>query len=66
MTCTAQLCVGQIVATLPGTLLLFAYALLFALVEIEIEGKDGWAINLPTWFRRGTRVSSALCSRASR
>jgi len=39
-------------ATLPGTLLLFAYALLFALVEIEIEGKDGWAVNLPTWFRR--------------
>jgi hypothetical protein len=37
---------------LPGTLLLFVYALLFALVEIEIEGKDGWAIRLPTWFRR--------------
>ena len=41
-----------ILATLPGTLLLFGYALLFALVEIEIEGKDGWAMNLPTWFRR--------------
>jgi len=39
-------------AGLPGTFLLFAYALLFALVEIEIEGKHGWAVNLPTWFRR--------------
>ncbi len=39
-------------ATLPGTLLLFGYALLFALVEIEIEGKNGWAMHLPTWFRR--------------
>jgi hypothetical protein len=43
---------AELVATLPGTLLLFAYALLFALVEIEIEGEDGWAIKLPTWFRR--------------
>jgi hypothetical protein len=32
-------------------LLLFAYALLFALVEIEIEGADGWAEKLPTWYR---------------
>jgi|tagenome__1003787_1003787.scaffolds.fasta_scaffold20514917_2 hypothetical protein len=32
-------------------LLLFAYALLFALVEIEIEGEDGWADKLPTWYR---------------
>jgi hypothetical protein len=32
-------------------LLLFAYALLFALVEIEIEGADGWADKLPTWYR---------------
>ena len=42
----------SILAALPGTLLLFGYALLFALVEIEIEGKDGWAMNLPTWYRR--------------
>jgi hypothetical protein len=42
----------DIATTLPGILLLFGYALLFALVEIEIEGKDGWAMNLPTWFRR--------------
>jgi hypothetical protein len=52
MTCTAHFDVGYALATLPGTILLFAYALFFALVEIEIEGKDGWAINLPTWFRR--------------
>lgn len=43
---------SSILATLPSTLLLFGYALLFALVEIEIEGKDGWAMNLPTWYRR--------------
>jgi hypothetical protein len=43
---------AEFTASLPGTLLLFGYALLFALVEIEIEGKDGWAIRLPTWFRR--------------
>jgi hypothetical protein len=32
-------------------LLLFAYSLLFALVEIEIEGAHGWAEKLPTWYR---------------
>ena len=26
----------------------FLFALVFALIEIEIEGKDGWAANLPT------------------
>lgn len=30
---------------------LFGYALLFAAVEIEIEGEHGWAERLPTWFR---------------
>jgi hypothetical protein len=43
---------ADVPATLPGMILLFCYALLFALVEIEIEGKDGWAMNLPTWYRR--------------
>jgi hypothetical protein len=52
MTCTDGHCLTEFLATLPGSLLLFGYALLFALVEIEIEGKDGWAVNLPTWFRR--------------
>ncbi len=32
-------------------LFLFTYALLFAAVEIEIEGPHGWAERLPTWFR---------------
>lgn len=32
-------------------LFLFGYALLFATVEIEIEGPHGWAERLPTWFR---------------
>jgi hypothetical protein len=32
-------------------LFLFGYALLFAAVEIEIEGPHGWAERLPTWFR---------------
>jgi hypothetical protein len=33
------------------TLFLFGYALLFAAVEIEIEGEHGWAERLPTWYR---------------
>jgi hypothetical protein len=37
---------------LPRTAFLFLFALLFALVEIEIEGADGWAVKLPTWYRR--------------
>jgi hypothetical protein len=32
-------------------LLLYFYALLFALVEVEIEGAHGWAEKLPTWYR---------------
>ncbi len=30
---------------------LFLLALLFALVEIEVEGRYGWAERLPTWYR---------------
>ena len=30
---------------------LCALALWFALIEIEIEGRHGWALRLPTWFR---------------
>jgi len=30
---------------------LFAYSLVMALVEIEIEGEHGWAAKLPTWKR---------------
>src|SRR5512138_3257381 len=52
MTCTACRPFAELAAALPGSLLLFAYALLFALVEIEIEGQDGWAMKLPTWYRR--------------
>jgi hypothetical protein len=52
MSCIACASWSAIIATLPATLLLFFYALLFALVEIEIEGGDGWAMRLPTWFRR--------------
>ena len=29
--------------------LIFLGALLWAKLEVEIEGKDGWAKNLPTW-----------------
>jgi hypothetical protein len=54
MSFAAHVLPQQFLATLPGTLLLFFYALLFAMVEIEIEGKDGWAVNLPTWYRRTT------------
>jgi hypothetical protein len=42
----------ELAATLPATVFLFTYALLFAIVEIEIEGSDGWAMKLPTWYRR--------------
>ena len=52
MTCIGHALCADTWATVPGILLLFGYALLFALVEIEIEGKDGWAMNLPTWYRR--------------
>ena len=38
-------------AFLLRALFLFGYAVLFALVEIEIEGPHGWAERLPTWFR---------------
>ena len=37
-------------AALPRIAFLFGFALLFALVEIEIEGADGWAIKLPSEF----------------
>ena len=30
-------------------LMVFASALSFALLEIQIEGRAGWASNLPTW-----------------
>jgi hypothetical protein len=52
MTATAHSGWIELLGTLPGTLFLFVYAALFAMVEIEIEGKDGWAMKLPTWFRR--------------
>ncbi len=31
--------------------LVFLAAILFALLEIQIEGKNGWASKLPTWRR---------------
>ncbi len=31
---------------------LFLLALLFAFLEIEIEGKNGWAKKLPTWYQK--------------
>ena len=35
-----------------ASIYLFFLALVFALVEIEIEGKFGWAEKLPTWYRK--------------
>src|SRR5436305_9057483 len=46
-----------VAATFFRILFLFGYALLFALVEIEIEGPHGWAERLPTWFRVSTRAA---------
>jgi len=31
---------------------IFVLSLLFALLEIEIEGKFGWAEKLPTWYKK--------------
>ncbi len=31
------------------TLYILVFGILLALLEIEIEGKHGWAKNLPTW-----------------
>ncbi len=42
---------AALVAQAPRSAFLFVYALLFALVEIEIEGPNGWAADLPTWYR---------------
>ncbi len=42
---------SELWVALPGHLLLFVYAFLFAMAEIEIEGDKGWAENLPTWYR---------------
>jgi hypothetical protein len=50
----AQTAAGPEIARI---LVLFSYALLFAAVEIEIEGADGWAHRLPTWVRRRTRFA---------
>src|SRR5688572_28174380 len=41
----------SIVDLVARALFLFGYAVLFAAVEIEIEGSHGWAERLPTWFR---------------
>jgi hypothetical protein len=41
------------------TLLLFAWALGLAGIEIEIEGGYGWAERLPTWYRRRGGIGRA-------
>ena len=38
---------------------IFLLSLIFALWEIEIEGKNGWAKKLPTWYKK-SGVSSAF------
>jgi uncharacterized membrane protein len=30
----------------------FLFAISLAILEIHIEGKDGWAKNIPTWYRK--------------
>ncbi len=35
-------------------------ALVYALLEIQIEGKDGWAKNLPTWRKKLFVLSSLI------
>lgn len=45
-------------ATVITTVFWFFVAFLFAALEIEIEGKYGWAEKLPTWYR-----TTGLCGR---
>lgn len=48
-----------------AAIVLCLYALLMACLEIEIEGRDGWAERLPTWYRTSgaaARVFSLLSS----
>jgi hypothetical protein len=45
------------VSEAPRVALLFGLALLFAAVEIEIEGAHGWAARLPTWRRTSGRAA---------
>ncbi len=35
-----------------GAIYLFILSLIFAFLEIEIEGKFGWAEKLPTWYKK--------------
>ncbi len=35
----------------------FVISLIFAMMEIEIEGKNGWAAKLPTWYRKSSGLS---------
>lgn len=44
---------------------IFAMALIFAFMEIEIEGKNGWAKKLPTWYKKSgfSKLFSILASK---
>jgi len=42
-----------------ASIYLFILALLLALIEIEIEGKFGWAEKIPTWYKK-TGISKAF------
>ncbi|MDO8424488.1 MAG: hypothetical protein Q7S70_00930 [bacterium] len=44
-------------------LYLFFFALLLAALEVQIEGKDGWAANLPTWRPQSSKWYSRLYKR---
>jgi len=35
-----------------NAIFIFSISILFAFLEIEIEGKNGWAKKLPTWYRK--------------
>jgi len=51
--------------SLSAAVALCLYALLMACLEIEIEGRNGWAERLPTWYRTSgaaARIFSLLSS----
>jgi hypothetical protein len=54
-------------AELARILFLFVYALVLAALEIEIEGRYGWAERLPTWYRtRGPWARAYGCVMAGK
>ncbi len=44
------------------SIFLFVFCFILAFLEVQIEGKDGWAVNLPTWRPEESKWYSRLYS----